>query len=240
MVYIWLYGLRFSDLIEKYRHVINPEYELMGAIANTTFSQFVQQTPLSKFHFGYENYKPQTAAVTQRLINMIKYVSDYDTFSNTYEDIKDFYYGINYMDQSPTSEDSVWVTKTVTDVKFAGVQNRAIIEKEMETYLEHYGFITEVNGIRCLAVNRASNSFIFDSIEDIDEKFPLRMVFYTKGTDTMKVTFFGGENASARDAAMSFGGGGHPGAAGCQIPMKDWNFKCIERYKTYLERTYES
>lgn len=173
---------------------------------------------------------------------IVKYVSDYDTFSHTLPGIIDFSYGVKSFDQRPYNINSDFIRRLhiphkfnhVDDIIDAGSLIHVVKREDDERYLKAHGFITEIDGVKCLAVNKASNSFIFDSA-DYPNEFPLYMVFVYKD-GLFKTTFFGsGSLIDCSLIAKKFGGGGHPGAAGCAIPIKEWDFPTIQTYREYLD-----
>lgn len=115
---------------------------------------------------------------------------------------------------SPTSE--IWTTlMTGGDVVLQHEMDRGHITYEyLDNYYRGYvkknAVITKVLGIECICVNAPGNSMLFNSVED---KFPLRLAWHFTGRD-YKYSIFSDGSIDCSGIAATFGGGGHPGAAG--------------------------
>lgn len=178
----------------------------------------------------------------RNMAEKVEWVSDYDTFSRSesHRKFEEFYYGISDVDQNPW-DGQAWFL-SMDAILDRGDKIKRIVDSQNKNYLERVGMVcsTQLGNeeIRILAVNKEGNSFVFNSVPDIEHTFPVRMLFRIVDTTHVKVTFFSdeGHRALARELAVHFGGGGHPQAAGCTIPMYEWNtvFTYIRSYSDWL------
>ena len=100
-------------------------------------------------------------------------------------------------------------------IEFDMIKKGTIIKKYVDTtnkfYLDEYGFETTLNGYKCLAVNKKTNSWI--SMDKIKE-YQICCVFAYNGSKWSYSIFSSDPEVDCSKIAESFGGGGHKGVAG--------------------------
>lgn len=145
----------------------------------------------------------------------IKLVDDYDRWQFNLPDTKRFKLGV---DANNNDFDSVMWTKLLNydDTELNRVINAGTpvfdyIENNNTYYLNSFGFETEITGIKCIAVNYKTNSWIFG---DNYYKYPLCCVFAFNGKKWSYSIYSNCDDIDCSKIAESFGGGGHKGAAG--------------------------
>lgn len=151
----------------------------------------------------------------------IKLVSDYDCWINNFDpDTTHFKIGIET--ESYNALDSVWkllsgktdefsATSTLFTLRDKGATIKKYIDMDNAQYLKQYGYETIIDGHKCLAVNKKTNSWIFG--EKYNE-YPVVMVWAFNGDKFSYSIFSGDKSVDCSKIAEKFGGGGHKGAAG--------------------------
>ena len=95
------------------------------------------------------------------------------------------------------------------------IKRGKIIYEYLQEYnrnlLKKSAVIVNVRGIRCIALNTTSNSMVFESVRD---KFPLCMAWSFNGREYKYSIYNEDGTVDCNKIANTFGGGGHPGAAG--------------------------
>lgn len=149
----------------------------------------------------------------------IELVSDYDCWQFKYGDETTFFkLGVDSEDSSPLS--SFWY-----DVIYDGQQSGKRMEQTIKNgrllknyvdeqntwYRNHYGFISEINGIPCFALNLKTNSWVFGKAYD---DYPLCVAFAYNGERYVYTLYSSKSDIDCAAIAGLFGGGGHAGAAG--------------------------
>lgn len=156
----------------------------------------------------------------EKIPEYVKYVSDFDCWLLTMPNVMDFKFGVEGNDHSVLSKlwenffkdqkDNIFLNQVINYGKYANEYSKV----EYARYLEDYGYETEVDGLKCLAVNRRSFSAIFG--EKLKE-YPLCMVWVYDGkTNKYSYSIYSSkpETVNCSKIAQKFGGGGHPSAAG--------------------------
>lgn len=155
----------------------------------------------------------------------IQYISDYDCWQKKYEESDQFKFGMELQDQHPCSR--VWiklmkealhiehkrtsVSPFLNSVIKDGIQIQKYTKIEYKEYLKMFGFECELDGYKCLAVNRKNNSFIFgDRINDYD----IVCTFYFNGEKYIYSIFTAKDDVDCEKIASHYFGGGHNKAAG--------------------------
>lgn len=143
----------------------------------------------------------------------VQLVSDYDTWQKKLSGTDEFYFGLMASDWSVESDlwDSLFDMAMVWSVTQKGQAILDYLRIQDKNHIERYGFVTEFQGYRCLAVNtRYQTSMIFESCRD---EFPVCVMFQFTGR-CWKYTICTNGEVNASHLAAAFGGGGHQGAAG--------------------------
>jgi len=159
----------------------------------------------------------------------IELISDYDCWINKYyPDTTRFKIGLETTDYDAL--DCIWILlrseyfNKTDELLHRGQIIKGYIEKEHKSYRDTYAYETTINGIKCLAINRKSNSWIFG--EKYNE-YPIVMVYAFNGEKWSYSIFSSDENVDCSKIAESYsGGGGSKGAAG--FSLDDMPFKkCV-------------
>jgi len=155
----------------------------------------------------------------------IKLVSDYDCWIYKFDpDTTHFKLGIE--SENFDALDLIWKSlfdesdnigyyKMVASAKErligTGKIIKGYIDQDNNYYREHFSYETEIEGYKCLVVNRKTNSWVFgEKYSD----YPLVMVWVFNGTKYSYSIFSGDSTVDCSKIAEKFGGGGHRGAAG--------------------------
>lgn len=151
---------------------------------------------------------------TDKIPMYLKYVDDYDRWVFKYGDsTTHFKLGVESGDWGVFSDrweyinDSVFLANTI----LIGKVIKNYIDNDNAIYLKNYGYESEINGLKCLVVNKKTNSWIFG---DKIKEYPVCMVYCYNGEKFTYSIFSQDPNVDCAKIAESFGGGGHKGAAG--------------------------
>jgi len=85
------------------------------------------------------------------------------------------------------------------------------IDKDNTIYRNSWSYETEIDGLKCLVVNKKTNSWVFG--EKYNE-YPIVMVWAFNGTKYSYSIFSNNPDIDCSKIAEKYGGGGHKGAAG--------------------------
>ena len=85
------------------------------------------------------------------------------------------------------------------------------VDEQNTWYRNHYGFISEINGIPCFALNLKTNSWVFGKAYD---DYPLCVAFVYNGEHYVYTLYSSKSDVDCAAIAGLYGGGGHAGAAG--------------------------
>ena len=152
----------------------------------------------------------------------IQLISDYDCWLYKYEpDTTYFKLGLGTEDNDALDDiwkafyesfvDDVCLSISVGTLIEKGKIIKQYIDSENTFYREHYSYETEIEGLKCLVVNKKSNSWIFG---DKINEYPLVMVWVFNGVKYSYSIFSVDKNIDCSKIAEKYGGGGHRGAAG--------------------------
>jgi len=168
----------------------------------------------------------------ERNFNEIPYflqlVSDYDCWQYKFDpDTTNFKLGIDTIEHNAL--DKIWFkllsnpsSAKVSEIIFKGKQIKEYIDMNNKFHREAYCYETEIEGYKCAAINRSSNSWVFG--EKYNE-YPLVMVWVFNG-ETYKYSLYSSKpDVDCSKIAAIYGGGGHRGAAG--FSSKELLFKKI-------------
>jgi len=154
---------------------------------------------------------------------VVQLVSDFDTWTFKDDDPVHFQYGLLSLDSDPTN-DELWGNlfesdSLVDEIMEDGVVAKQFQESISETYCESYGFETELDDLKCFAVNlKIFGSFTFGNRM---EEYDACLAFVFDGIN-WQVSIFSKET-DVSEVAKKFKGGGHKNAAGwvCkELPFK--------------------
>lgn len=155
----------------------------------------------------------------------IKLVSDYDCWLYKYNpDTTYFKIGMDMEKQGPL--EYVWKQLYKESDKEYLEENSGLIidclinkgkiikdyiDKDNESYREQWSYESEIDGYRCLVINRKSNSWIFGKKY---YEYPVVVVWAFNGDKYSYSIFSNDKTVDCSKIAEKLGGGGHVGAAG--------------------------
>lgn len=123
-----------------------------------------------------------------------------------------------------------WIKGTyiVYPIIASGLKNLEFSRISNKTYIEEFGFATEFEGLRAIAVNKGmANSMLFDSVWDA-AKYDIMIIFINvKGIYWTVELYAPQPGVDVSVLAQKHGGGGHPGASGFQC--QELPFKVIDK-----------
>lgn len=145
-------------------------------------------------------------------------VSDYDCWIYKYGNVTThFKLGIESYEHNAL--DTVWIdlfdnNDLLQSIIEKGAVIKDYIDKDNKLYLDNYSYESTLNGIKCLVVNKKSNSWIFgDKIND----YPIVVIWVFNGKNYRYSLFSNKEDIDCSQIAELFGGGGHKSAAGFSL-----------------------
>lgn len=158
----------------------------------------------------------------------IELLAQYDVWNHSNPETLPFQYGMRLEKTWPADNMPLWsdLFRTEAAVKKIVEQGSIVmryVSQDNEKYCNSCAFETELDGLRCIAVNKMlTNSQVFDSVWN-PEQFDAMLTFgYRKGRWTVSIyTDKPGVDVSV--VAKNRGGGGHKQAAGFQcseLPFK--------------------
>lgn len=156
----------------------------------------------------------------------IKLVSDYDCWQYKYEP-DTTYFKLGVETEPFDALDKIWVELAEHDYLYrlsggfiekvpmpqtkTGKIIKQYIDQNNKYYREHFAYETEIEGLKCLVVNKKSNSWIFG---EKYKEYPLVMVWVFNGSKYTYSIFSSNKDIDCSKIAEKYGGGGHKGAAG--------------------------
>lgn len=178
-------------------------------------------------------------------------VSDWDTWSHQTKDSKYFNKAVNsttdiYLynkELSEYNENNIWEQLYKEYILDRGTLLEDMINearplvKQTETldarYLNSNGFEFNLFGYKVLACNQRNNSLLFgDKINEYDFVCPF-VLHERNGKLIYTYSLFSGTNQNCKEIAERFGGGGHKGAAGFQLPFNIFTVKNL-KFRLFL------
>lgn len=132
----------------------------------------------------------------------------------------EFQYGIRQFECDPNDSefwrDLFFGLDMAGDVQAAGKMLLEYEKRNNFVYANAYSFDTEINGVKCVAVNRGCcNSTLFDSVYD-PTRHDAMLSFCRAKRGGWKISIYS-DKIDVSVIAKGFGGGGHKGAAGFHL-----------------------
>jgi oligoribonuclease NrnB/cAMP/cGMP phosphodiesterase (DHH superfamily) len=150
----------------------------------------------------------------------VKLLGRYDVWDHKNPEVLPFQYGIRLKNTNPN--ESLWralfskvsyllVDKIIADGKLV----LQYVKQENERYCKSGALEVEIEGYRCIAINRMlASSQIFDSVWD-REKYDMMVTFSIGKEKTWRLSFYTDkDDIDCSTLAKKLGGGGHKQAAG--------------------------
>lgn len=149
----------------------------------------------------------------------VKLLADYDVWDHSDPRTLSFQYGMRQYDTNPENQDFWRKFFDVERVQQIVEQGSIILKYEIsqnEKYVQSSAFETELDGLKCIAVNKMfTSSQLFDSIWD-PEKYDAMLTFGFRNGQWAVSLYSDKDNVDVSVIAKNRGGGGHKGAAGFQ------------------------
>ena len=148
----------------------------------------------------------------------LKHISDFDCWMFKYEDTLAFKYAIEMHDHDAL--DLLW-NQLMRDEQITshpllhtmikdGTVIKEYVENELEDYRKRYAYESELEGYKCLVINRSCNSLIFG---DKVKEYPIVALWAYNG-DQYRYSIYSEQGVDCSKIAEKYGGGGHKGASG--------------------------
>lgn len=149
----------------------------------------------------------------------LKYISDYDCWKFKYGDTtNNFKSGLDRYDTNPKSD--IWKklfseqspdAPTMTKILRDGEIINEFIKEDYKFYRDNFAYESEIDGHKCIVINRKTNSWIFG---DLIDKYPISVVWVFDGTKYIYSLFSSNNEIDCSAIAEKYGGGGSKRAAG--------------------------
>lgn len=153
------------------------------------------------------------------LPKFLQYVNDYDCWIYKFGDTTNWFkLGMDILPYKAL--DGVWEqllennnhSKNVLDkILDFGATIKDYIDIDNRTYLDNYGYESEIAGLSCLVINKRTNSWVFG---DKINNYPIVMVWVFDGEKYQYSIYSNDDSVNCSEIAERYGGGGHKGAAG--------------------------
>lgn len=216
-----------KDTIWQLEQVLKKTHDIIWIDHHTSSLNLEVELPWTKKIKGIRQDKISGAGLTymhlydcsfDNLPYYIKLVSDYDCWIYEY-DPDTTYFKIGIDTKNYDALDDVWVELFDAKSIYAVVNNiigigkviKGYIDQDNNYYRNHFAYDSEIEGYKCLVVNRKSNSWVFG---DKYNEYPLVMVWVFDGKKYTYSIFSSDKDIDCSKIAEKLGGGGHKGAAG--------------------------
>ena len=162
-----------------------------------------------EYFFGADAPKPE----------YVKLIGRYDVWDLDYPSVREFKLGMDSFNTDPKYGIWSWVKEDWAQVADKGLSILEYIEQSNKEYLDSLGFEVELDGYKCLACNKKSNSWLFgDKIKEYDIVIP----FVLKGDTWTLSLYTERDDIDCSKIAAAHGGGGHKQAAGFSTKTLPW------------------
>lgn len=150
----------------------------------------------------------------------VRLLGRYDVWDHSDERTLPFQYGLRLEDTNPENQELwnnlfTWTESNET-ILSAGKTVLKYIGQANREYVNACAFTTELDGLRCIAVNRMrTNSQVFDAIWDEDKHDAMLTFGWRNGRWTVSLYTYK-DDVDVSEITKARGGGGHKNAAGFQ------------------------
>lgn len=152
----------------------------------------------------------------------------YDVWDHENENVLCLQYSIRQHDTDPKRTNNVWQNWFVNFPQMLLERGYFVlnyVKQEDKKYIEQCAFETELDGHRCIAVNKMlASSKLFDSIWD-PEKYHMMLTFGFKKYRWVVSLYTTRPDVDVSYIATERGGGGHQQAAGFQCDTLPFDYK---------------
>lgn len=159
---------------------------------------------------------------------VVKYLSLYDIWQhNDDPKILGLQHGLRQYDTDPKNQ-KLWQSLFsdpfyVAEIIKEGQSILKYVISENKKYAKVAAFKTELNGYKCIAINKMlTNSQLFDSVWD-NSKYEVMIAFGFFKNEWGVSLYSDREDIDVSEIAKKYGGGGHKGAAGFQCKKLPFN-----------------
>lgn len=151
--------------------------------------------------------------------DFVRLLAEYDVWNHSDPDTMPFQYGMRSYDTSPENQ-GFWNSLLKADTVIRIINEGDLLlnyeERQNEIYAKSCAFETELDGLRCIAINKMlTNSKIFNAVWDENKHDAMLTFGWRKGNWTISL-YSPKEHIDVSVIAKARGGGGHAGAAGFQ------------------------
>lgn len=164
----------------------------------------------------------------------IQILAEYDVWNHSDSNTLPFQFGIRMYHTVPNEQGmDFWIgllgeeenPEIAEQILVQGKTILNYVAQDNQKYISACAFDTEIDGLRCIAVNKMlTNSQVFDSVWDPDKYDAMLTFGWRKGQWTVSL-YTDKSNIDVSVIAKNRGGGGHKGAAGFQA--KELPFKIV-------------
>lgn len=156
----------------------------------------------------------------------VQLVSDYDCWQYKF-DPDTTYFKLGIETENFDALDDIWFDllrkhPIVYELIKTGKIIKNYIDQNNNYYRSHFAYETEIEGLKCLVVNKKTNSWVFG---EKYYEYPIVMLWVFDGEKYIYSIFTNNENVDCSKIAEKYGGGGHRGAAG--FTSKELLFKKV-------------
>ena len=184
-----------------------------------TYAYFCRHDLLNEFKNLHDNEASDKFHKDENIPYFLKLIDDYDCWKHIYCETNNFHYGLTISDPTDLQIHMLLKDKKdwyISNIISKGEDIQKYLNFENQQYhVKMYGFEytlpEEHGGYRCFCLNRKGNSIMFgNKINEYDAVIPF---YYVNGKWKYSI-FTNKDNVDCEGVAKSYGGGGHPKAAG--------------------------
>ncbi len=158
----------------------------------------------------------------------VRLLGRYDVWDHSDERTLPFQHGMKSRSTRPEENMDLWeewFKSFPTEILEEGEVIHNYVNQDNEKYASLFAFETELDGLKCIAINRMmTNSQMFDSVWD-EEKYDAMMTFGFKKNCWTVSLYSTKEDIDVSEIAKARDGGGHKGAAGFQCEELPFDLK---------------